>query len=160
MTLDDDLRTRRDRTRSPGFSILSRSHCSSGRRAADSAEVESGRPPAWPDALCQEMGRLLLLALLEMSHRVLRRVEKVSFERDRSVTQGIDIDLKVRPDPPVWVAPDGEEFWLVPLAVVRRRTLVNLSVHDETGHVLTAPSLRLTQQLDPRMVRHGRMSPA
>src|SRR5438309_1025736 len=50
----------------------------------------------WPDHLCLEIGRRLLLAELEFSEWVLRRVEKVNFERDRSVTRAISVEFKVR----------------------------------------------------------------
>ena len=94
----------------------------------------------------------MLLAQLEYSEWVLRRVEKVEFERDRSVSRRIAIELKVRTDAPVFVDADGEEFWLVPLSSMRRRTLVNLALRSENDEAITLPGIRLTQQLDQAML--------
>lgn len=101
-----------------------------------------------PGAFCVELGRRILLAQLEFSEWILRRVERVAFERDRSVSREIDIDLLVRPDAPVFVDSTGDRHWLVPLSMMHRRTLVNFHLADEGGTRLTTPGLRLTQQFD------------
>jgi hypothetical protein len=105
-------------------------------------------PAELPHAFCVEVGRRLLLAQLEYSEWVLRRVEKVHFERDRSVTRDISIDLSVHHEAPVFIDADGNEQYLVPLSIMRRRTLVNLDLSDEDSKSLTMPGIRLTQQLD------------
>lgn len=102
-----------------------------------------------PDAGCLELGKRLLLAQLEASEWVLRRVEKVAFERDRSVSRSVAVDLMVPLDAPVLVDEEGRRrFWLVPVSTMRRRTLVNLGITDEDGLSLTTLGLRLTQQMD------------
>ncbi|HST83788.1 MAG TPA: hypothetical protein VLL08_18790 [Kineosporiaceae bacterium] len=100
-----------------------------------------------PDALCPEIGRCLLLAQLQFSSWVLRRVEKVSFERERAVSRQQTIEFMIREDAPVFEGKD-ESYWLVPLSIMRRRTLVNLDLHDEQGTSISLPGLRLNQQLD------------
>jgi hypothetical protein len=111
------------------------------------------RPPeVLPVSFCPEVGRRMLLAQLEYSEWVLRRVEKVQFERDRSVSREIAIELKIRADAPVFVDEGGEEFWLVPLSSMRRRTLVNLALRSENDEAITLPGIRLTQQLDQAML--------
>jgi hypothetical protein len=104
--------------------------------------------PELPRPFCLEVGRRLLLAELQFSEWVLRRVEKVEFERDRSITRRISIELRVRDDAPVFVDHDGREVWLVPLSMLRRRTLVNFSLWDEAGRAIPMPGIRLQQQLD------------
>lgn len=116
------------------------------------------RESAWrgdelPSPSCTEVGRRMLLAELEFSEWVLRRVEKVQFERDRSVSRRLSIDLSVRPDAPVLVDADQRRYWLLPLSIMRRRTLVNLDLRDEGGESLTLLGLRLAQKLDQSMLR-------
>jgi hypothetical protein len=114
------------------------------------------RESAWrrelPRAFCPEVGRRMFLAQLQFSEWILRRVEKVQFDRDRSMSRSITIDLLVRADAPVFVDNEGNEFWLLPLSSMRRRTLVNLSIRDEAGDPMTMPGIRLTQQLDQAML--------
>lgn len=115
------------------------------------------RESAWREALprpfCIEVGRRVLLAELEFSEWVLRRVEKVEFERDRNVSRRISIDLCVRADAPIFVDAEGTQFWLLPVSVMRRRTLVNLDIRDEAGESITMLGLRLAQRLDESVLR-------
>jgi hypothetical protein len=106
------------------------------------------RKDVLPDALCAELGRTLLLSELQFSEWILRRVEKVTFERDRSVSRTVAIEMNVRSDAPVFIDQDGRAFWLVPLSMMRRRNLVNLDIRDEHQDPITIPGIRLTQQLD------------
>jgi hypothetical protein len=101
-----------------------------------------------PDPLCRELGRRLLIQHLEMSEWVLRRVEKVAFERDRGVRRSVDIDLNVPAGAPLFVDDASVRHWLVPLSVMWRRTLVHLELSDERGRSITTPGIRLAQQLE------------
>ena len=103
-------------------------------------------------AFCTELGRRLLLAELEFSEWVLRRVEKVDFVRDRTVSRRISIELRVRDDAPVF-RHDGKRYWLVPLSTMGRRNLINLDLRDERGRSVLIPGIRLTQQLDQSILR-------
>ncbi len=47
---------------------------------------------------------------------------------------------------------DKRRFWLVPVSIMRRKTLVNFDLHDEGGKSLPLPGLRLTQHLDESML--------
>jgi hypothetical protein len=118
------------------------------RALRESSHRRTSTDPTLPEPFCLDVGRRLLLAQLELGDWVLRRVEKVEFQRDRSVTRRISIELLVREDAPVFVDSSGREFWLVPLSLMRRRTLVNLDLHDEQGHSIPLPGLRVQQQLD------------
>lgn len=105
-----------------------------------------------PDPLCAEIGRRLLLAELQFNRWTVRRVEKVSFDADRNVTRRITVDFNVREDAPVITDRVGDRFWIVPISLMRRRTLVNMRITDEIGHVLPTPGIRLTQQLDESLL--------
>lgn len=104
-----------------------------------------------PDPACLEIGRRLLLAELQFSSWVLRRVEKVQFERERSVSRQISIDFAIRRDAPVFTSDKRREY-LVPLSIMRRRTLVNLALTDEEGRRIPMLGLRVTQQLDESLL--------
>jgi hypothetical protein len=109
------------------------------------------------DVVCAEVGRRLLLAQFEFSRWVLRRVEKVSFASDRRVARRSSIEIRVPDHAPLLVGPEGNEstpgYWLVPLSVMRRRTLVGLDLRDESGTSLSMLGLRLTQKLDESLLR-------
>jgi hypothetical protein len=106
-----------------------------------------------PTPFCLEVGRRVLLAEMEFSTWVLRRVETVSLGEGRSVFRKTTIEFKVRDDAPVFqtgAIDDGpsDTLWLVPLAIMKRRTLVDFHLANEDGTPLTLPGLRLTQRLD------------
>jgi len=119
--------------------------------ALDGSTARRSTPGDWlPQPFCLDAGRRILLAQLQFSDWVLRRVEKVQFERERSVTREISIDFAVRPDAPVFVTRGdaSKEMYLVPLTMMRRRTLVNLALNDEDKNRIPMLGLRFTQQLD------------
>jgi hypothetical protein len=117
---------------------------------AKAKEFAVGRPAG---DFCHDCGRRLALASIQWSEWVVRRVEKVRFRDDRSVTRRISIDFLVREDAPVYEAPGGARYWLVPVSVMRRKTLVNYDLHDEEGRSVPLPGLRLTQHLDESVLR-------
>ena len=114
-----------------------------------SADMRRGVRPA---AFCADVGRCLLLAELEFSSWVLRRVERIRFEDDRNVHREMAVELRVRQDAPVFVDEAGNAFWIVPLMMMRRRTLVDFKMHDEQDRPVTMPGLRLVQQLDQSLL--------
>lgn len=61
-----------------------------------------------PDAFCHRLGTTLLLMQLQFSDWVLRRVEKVSFERDRSVSRRITIEFRIPEDTPEFLLANDE----------------------------------------------------
>jgi hypothetical protein len=111
-----------------------------------------GPDPVEPVPL--EVGRRLLLAQYEFSEWVLRRVEKVRFTQERSVNRQISVEFRVPDYAPVIVDEDGTPVsWLVPLTVLRRRTVTNLDIRDEEDRSISLFGLRLTQSLDEAMLR-------
>ena len=117
---------------------------------------ELARKGEFPEPACVEIGRRLLLAQLEFSRWVLRRVETVSFGEGRSVLRRTTIELRVPEEAPVFVIEepggDPKRFWLVPLTVMKRRTLVDFHLANEDDSPITLPGLRLNQQLDESML--------
>jgi hypothetical protein len=105
-----------------------------------------------PPPLCAEIGRRLLLAELEFGDWVVRRVESVRFERERSVSRRVSVQFVVRPDAPILKLSDGRCMYLVPLSMMRRRTLVNFTLEDEAGRRLPMLGLRVAQQLDESLL--------
>jgi hypothetical protein len=105
-----------------------------------------------PPPLCAEIGRRLLLAELEFGDWVVRRVESVRFERERSVSRRVSVHFVVRADAPILKLSDGRCMYLVPLSMMRRRTLVNFKLEDEAGRRLPMLGLRVAQQLDESLL--------
>lgn len=117
-------------------------------RALQNSTWRTGLPPAF----CVELGRRILLAHLESNQWILRRVEQVAFERDRSVSRRIAVEVSVRDDAPVFVDKNRRRYWLVPLSRLNRRTLVNLDLRDDQNRVVTMPGMRLTQEFDQSLI--------
>ena len=97
---------------------------------------------------CLEAGRRLLLAELQFNEWVLRRFERVQFERERSVSRRITIEFTIRPDTPIFAARNQKRYYLVPLSIMRRTTMLNLEIKDEAGALVQPPGLRFTQRMD------------
>ena len=90
----------------------------------------------------------MLLAQLQFGEWVLRRVGTIAFQDERSVVREMTVDLRVRDDAPVFVDDAGVEYWLAPLTLMRRRTLVDFHIRTEDDQPVRMPGLRLAQQLD------------
>lgn len=102
---------------------------------------------------CDECGCRLARACIQWSDWVLRRTENVRFSDDRCVNRIISIDFLVREDAPLYQAPSGKPFWLVPVSIMRRKTLVNFYLRDEDGNDIPLPGLRLVQHLEESVLR-------
>ena len=102
---------------------------------------------------CLEAGRRLLLAELQFNEWVLRRFERVQFERERSVSRRITIEFTIRPDTPIFAARNQKRYYLVPLSIMRRTTMLNLEIKDEADALAQPPGLRFTQRMDASILR-------
>ena len=96
---------------------------------------------------CKECGRRLMLLLLQSSNWVARRTEHVSFRDDRSVVRRVKVEFNVPEQAPVFRGDDDLAYSLVPLSVMRRKTLVNFELRDEDGRTVIQPSLRQNQAI-------------
>jgi len=101
---------------------------------------------------CKECGRRLLLLLLQSSSWVSHRTEHVSFRDDRSVVRRVTVELYVPEQAPVFRGDDGETYRLVPLSVMRRKTLVNFELRDDGGKSVVMPTLRQNQAITESML--------
>jgi hypothetical protein len=108
---------------------------------------------AYAGDFCDECGCRLARACIQWSDWVLRRTENVRFSDDRCVNRIISVDLLVREEAPLYQAPGGKPFWLIPVSIMRRKTLVNFYLRDEDGNDIPLPGLRLTQHLDESVLR-------
>lgn len=121
------------------------------RSAVDWDRWREDHAPVTGTAACTEVGRRLLMGQLTWGSWILRRVEKVSFISDRRLLRASTIELRVPEFLPTVMA-HGEPHHLVPLTLMRRRTLVNLDLADDNGSSLSLLGLRFTQQLDQSML--------
>jgi hypothetical protein len=101
---------------------------------------------------CKECGRRLLLLLLESSSWVSHRAEHVSFRDDRSVVRRVTVEYFVPEQAPVFREDDGQTYRLVPLSVMRRKTLVNFALRDDGGKSVVMPTLRQNQAITESML--------
>jgi len=101
---------------------------------------------------CKECGRRLLLLLLQSSSWVSHRTEHVSFRDDRSVVRRVTVEYYVPEQAPVFRGDDGETYRLVPLSVMRRKTLVNFELRDDGGKPVVMPTLRQNQAITESML--------
>jgi hypothetical protein len=102
---------------------------------------------------CQECGRRVLLLLLQSSSWVSHRAEHVSFRDDRSVVRRVTVEFHVpEQDVPVFCGDDGQAYSLVPLSVMRRKTLVNFELRDDAGRSVVVPTLRQNQAITESML--------
>lgn len=96
---------------------------------------------------CRECGRRLLLLLLESHTWVSRRVEHVSFRDANSVVRSVTVEFYAPEEAPLFKADDGQSYSLVPLSVMRRKTLVNFQIRDDEDRPVVLPSLRQNQAI-------------
>ena len=106
----------------------------------------------YPKPFCVEVGRRLLLAQLESSSWILRRVEKVDLVAEQAVRRSVTLEFMVPRDAPVFVTADGRRLRCVPLSAMRRRTLIGLDIWDEQERPVSLPGLRMTQSLDESLL--------
>jgi hypothetical protein len=96
---------------------------------------------------CRECGRKLLLIFMESSSWVSRRTEHVCFRDDRAVIRHVIAEFYVPDEAPVFRGDDGNAYRLVPLSVMRRKTLVNFELRDEEGRPAALLPLRQNQAI-------------
>lgn len=112
----------------------------------------------WPDLVwraalnCRRCALSILILLLQCPHWVVRRVERVTFLDDRTVARGVTTDFFIPPAAPRYRTDDGAVLRLVPLSILRRKTLVNFGLQDGNGQSLSLVSMRQNQALTEQMV--------
>lgn len=71
----------------------------------------------------------------------------MSFRDDRSVVRRVTAEFYVPDEAPIFRADDGQPYRLIPLSVMRRKTLVNFQIRDEENQPVVLPSLRQNQAI-------------
>jgi hypothetical protein len=96
---------------------------------------------------CRGCGASLLLLLLGWSSWVSHRTEHVTFRDDRSVVRRVTVEFHTPDQAPVFRGDDGQDCRLVPLSIMRRKTLVNFTLCDDSGRSVVVPTLRQNQAI-------------
>jgi hypothetical protein len=108
---------------------------------------------AWREAVsCRSCGLRTLVLLLKSREWVVRRVERVSFHDDRTIRRQVSMDFVIPPLAPKYQVSGTETVRLVPLTVMRKKTLVNFGIRDSRGEPLSLLSMRHNQALTEQMV--------
>lgn len=110
-----------------------------------------GVPAGWDETAngARDMTRqratgVLMLGLVgAWDEWVHRRIESVQLKDPLRFMRRVSLDFRYPDAPPSEYSPGGEPIVLVPLTLLRKRTLLNFSLRDETGAVL--PLLTRTQ---------------
>jgi hypothetical protein len=109
---------------------------------------------SWSDlAVCQLCGLTMLKLFINSSAWVARRVEHVNFIDECTVRRRVSIDYVAPPCAVVLCRPSGQQVRVLPLALMRRKSLVKFDLRDSDGGALPLLSLRQNQVLTLAVVR-------
>jgi hypothetical protein len=113
-----------------------------------------GDPACWCDLSdCQLCGLTMLQLFVNSSAWVIRRVEHVTFLDECTVRRGVSIDYVPPPNAITLCRPGGQRVRVLPLAIMRRKSLVNFDFRDSDGRALPLLGLRQNQALTLAAVR-------
>jgi hypothetical protein len=90
--------------------------------------------------------------LLNSQEWVMRRVERVQFCDDQAATRRVSIDLYMPTTAPRYCIEGESAICLVPLTIMRRKTLVNFDAADDGGNTLPLMSMRHNQTLTEQII--------
>jgi hypothetical protein len=108
----------------------------------------------WDDLLaCRTCGLDILRCFVASSEWVMRRVESIEFVDDRTVRRRVSADYAVPAMVPVLRLPDGRPVRVLPLAMMRRKSMVNFDFRDHDGRPMPLLGLRENQALTLAVVR-------
>jgi hypothetical protein len=99
------------------------------------------------------LGLSLLRLFIHSAAWMVRRVERVEFLDDRTVRRKVSLDYAVPHGGPVLRRSDGTLVRVLPLALMRRKTLINFDLRNHDGQALSLPGLRENQALTLAIVR-------
>ena len=137
------------------------------RGLADTSDLMPGRfpveghvhpwprdPACWRDlSACQVCGLTMLQVFIKSSDWVVRRVEHVTFLDECTVRRGVSIDYVAPSNAVALSRPGGHCARVLPLAIMRRKSLVNFDFRDHDGRALPLLGLRQNQALTLAVVR-------
>jgi hypothetical protein len=102
---------------------------------------------------CRACGLAMLRLFVRSASWVVRRVETIEFLDDRTVRRRMSVDYTSPAEAVTLVRPDGAAIRVLPLTVLRRKSLINFDLRDEEGRPLPLLGLRETQALTLGVVR-------
>jgi hypothetical protein len=92
---------------------------------------------SWSDlAACQLCGLTMLKLFINSSAWVARRVEQVNFIDECTVRRRVSIDYVAPPCAVILGRPTGQPVRVLPLALMRRKSLVKFDLRDPDGRAL------------------------
>lgn len=104
-------------------------------------------------AACELCGLTMLKLLVNSSAWVVRRVEHVAFIDECTVRRRVSIDYFAPQDAVILRRPDGQQVRVLPLAIMRRKSLVKFDFRDHDGHAVPLLGLRQNQALTLAIAR-------
>lgn len=123
--------------------------------------ADIGHAHSWPSdplswrqlANCELCGLTMLKLIINSSDWVVRRVEHVAFLDECTVRRRVSIDYEAPPNAVILRRPGGQEVRVLPLAIMRRKSLVNFDLRDDDGRAVPLLGLRQNQALTFGIVR-------
>jgi hypothetical protein len=111
-------------------------------------------PACWRDlAACELCGLTMLKLFINSSAWVVRRVEHVAFIDECTVRRNVSIDYAAPKDAVMFSRPSGQQVRILPLAIMRRKSLVKFDFRDHSGRALPMLGLRQNQALTLAVIR-------
>lgn len=111
-------------------------------------------PVCWDDlAACELCGLSMLKLIINSSAWVVRRVEHVAFIDECTVRRRVSIDYVAPQDAVIFCRPSGQQVRVLPLAIMRRKSLVKFDLRDHDGHAVPLLGLRQNQALTLAIIR-------
>ncbi|HZM31439.1 MAG TPA: hypothetical protein VFB77_13170 [Acidimicrobiales bacterium] len=100
---------------------------------------------------CHHCGLTLLGLIISSPAWVTRRVESVSFRDHRTVRRRVSVDFTVPLAAPTFII-NGTPYRLLPLTIMRRKSLVNFDLRDESDASVPLLGLRQNQAVTLALV--------
>jgi hypothetical protein len=102
---------------------------------------------------CRTCGLALLRAFFDIADWVVRRVESIEFVDDRTIRRRVSVDYTVPHAAVMLRRADGTVVRVLPLALMRRKSIINFDFRDHDGRPMPLPGLRENQALTLSAVR-------
>ena len=102
---------------------------------------------------CRTCGLRLLRGFVGSAQWVVRRVEGIEFVDDRTVRRRVSVDYTVPADAVALRVGEGQTLRILPLALMRRKNMINFHYRDHDGRPMSLLGLRENQALTLAVVR-------
>src|SRR5207248_6685635 len=135
---------------------------SAGVRTEPTAPVElHDHGSAWPKtpsewatlSSCRHCGLTMLRLFVRSADWVVRRVENIDFLDERTVRRRVSVDFAAPPEAVAFLRDDGRRVRILPLALMRRKSLINFDLRDEENRPISLLGLRQNQAITLAVAR-------